>query len=92
MIWATGCTGWCTGTHLHFELREMAVEGETVMAASVMTGQQDGTFQGIPPTGRTFAQQQVHIFTTTDGLIIGHRAVRDDLGLLFQLGWEPGRP
>jgi steroid delta-isomerase-like uncharacterized protein len=77
---------------LRFELHEMAVDGETVMAASVMTGQHDGTFQGIPPTGRTFTQQQVHIFTTTDGRIISHRAVRDDLGLLLQLGWKPGRP
>lgn len=74
---------------LRFELRETAVDGPTVIAASVMTGRHTGTFQGIPATGRTFGQQQVHIFTTADGRITGHRAVRDDLGLLLQLGWRP---
>jgi hypothetical protein len=31
----------------------------------------------------------VHIFTVADQ-ITRRRAVRDDLGLLFQLGWKPG--
>jgi hypothetical protein len=36
--------------------------------------------------------KQVHIFTVADDQITRHRAVRDDLGLLFQLGWQPGGP
>jgi hypothetical protein len=32
----------------------------------------------------------VHIFTIADGRITRDRAVPDDLGLLFQLGWKPG--
>jgi len=74
---------------LRFELRETAVDGSTIMAASVMTGTHTGTFQGIPPTGRAFRQQQVHILTTAGNRITSHRAVRDDLGLLLQLGWRP---
>ena len=35
------------------------------------------------------SHKQVHIFTVADGLITHHRAVRDDLGLLLQLGWRP---
>jgi predicted ester cyclase len=76
---------------LRFELRETAADGPTVMAASVMTGRHTGTFQGIPATGRTFRQQQVHIFTVSGNLITAHRAVRDDLGLLLQLGRRPGQ-
>jgi hypothetical protein len=34
----------------------------------------------------------VHIFTVADGRITHHRAVRDDLGLLLQLGWRPASP
>ena len=78
-------------SELHFELREVAVDGPTVMAASVMTGRHTGTFLGVPATGRAFSQQQVHIFTTADSQITAHRAVRDDLSLLLQLGWRPGR-
>lgn len=74
-----------------FELQETAVDGPTVIVASDMTGTHTGAFQGIAPSGRQFRQKQVHIFTTADGKITAHRAVRDDLGLLLQLGWKPGR-
>jgi len=32
----------------------------------------------------------MHIFRIRDGRITRHRAVRDDLGLLLQLGWRTG--
>ena len=75
---------------LRFELQETIAEGDTVMAAAVMTDRHTGPFNGIAPTGRSIAHKQVHIFTIADGQISRHRAVRDDLGLLLQLGWRPG--
>ena len=75
---------------LRFELQETVAEGDTVMAAAVMTGRHTGPFNGIAPTGRPIAHKQVHIFRIADGQISRHRAVRDDLGLLLQLGWRPG--
>jgi predicted ester cyclase len=74
---------------LRFDVQEIIAEGETVMAAAVMTGRHTGTFNGIAPTGRPIAHRQVHIFTIADGQIRRHRAVRDDLGLLLQLGGRP---
>jgi predicted ester cyclase len=74
---------------LRFEDLELAVDGDTVFAAATMTGRHIGSFQGIAPTGRAFAQKQVHIFRIDDGRIGHHRAVRDDLGLLLSLGWRP---
>jgi predicted ester cyclase len=73
-------------SNLRFELQETVAEGSTVMAAAVMTGQHTGSFNGIAPTGRPITHKQVHIFTIADGQINRHRAVRDDLGLLLQLG------
>jgi predicted ester cyclase len=61
------------------------------MAASVMTGRHTSTFRGIPAAGRPVSQKQVHILTISGSLIRAHRAVRDDLGLLLQLSWRPGR-
>ncbi len=75
---------------LRFELQETLAEGDTVMVAAVMTGRHTGMFNGIAPSGRPSAHKQVHIFTIADGQISRHRAVRDDLGLLLQLGWRPG--
>jgi predicted ester cyclase len=77
-------------SNLRFELQETLAEGGTVMAAAIMTGQHTGSFNGIAPTGRTIAHKQVHIFTVSGDQITRHRAVRDDLGLLLQLGWRPG--
>lgn len=76
-------------SHLKFDVQEIAIDGDVVIAASIMSGEHTGTFQRIEPTGRRFAQKQVHIFHTANGQITRHRAVRDDLGLLFQLGWKP---
>jgi len=77
-------------SNLGFELQETVAEGGTVMAAAIMTGQHTGVFNGIAPTARSIAHKQVHIFTVADDQITRHRAVRDDLGLLLQLGWRPG--
>lgn len=77
-------------SNLRFELQETVAEGNTVMAAAIMTGQHTGPFNGIAPTGRPITHKQVHIFTVADDRITSHRAVRDDLGLLLQLGWRPG--
>jgi predicted ester cyclase len=75
---------------LRFELQETVAEEGLVVAAATMTGEHTGPFHGIEPTGRRIQHKQVHIFTVADGQITGHRAVRDDLGLLLQLGWRPG--
>jgi predicted ester cyclase len=73
-------------SNLRFELQETVAEGGIVMAAAVMTGEHTGVFNGIAPTGRSITHKQVHIFAIADNRIARHRAVRDDLGLLFQLG------
>ena len=79
---------------LRFELQEaVAEEGPReglVMVAATMTGQHTGTFNRIAPTGKRINHKQVHIFRVANGQITRHRAVRDDLGLLLQLGWRPG--
>jgi len=74
---------------LQFEEEEVAVNRDMIIAVSTMTGRHTGSFQRIPATGRSFRQRQAHVFHVKDGKIISHRAVRDDLGLLFQLGWNP---
>lgn len=71
---------------LHFKLQETLAEADTVMAAAIMTGRHTGPFNGIAPTDKPIAHKQVHIFTIAGGQITRHRAVRDDLGLLLQLG------
>jgi predicted ester cyclase len=77
-------------SNLRFELQENLAEGDTVITVATMTGQHTGVFNGIEPTGKQISHKQVHIFAINDGQITQHRAIRDDLGLLLQLGGRPG--
>ena len=76
---------------LHQEIEEMVAEGDTVVFRTTMRGTHSGPFMGIAPTGRRVEQQQIHIFRFADGKTVEHRAVRDDLGMLQQLGVVPAR-
>jgi len=41
---------------------------------------------GVAPTGKRVTVLQFHSFRIQDGLISEHAAVRDDLGMVLQLG------
>ena len=71
---------------LHFTIEELVAEGDTVAGRVTMSGTHLGPFQGIPPTGRSFQQNHMHFVRFRDGKAIEHRAVRDDLGMMRQLG------
>ena len=71
---------------LKFHLHEVVAEDERVVVMATMTGIHTGTVQGIPPTGKRFQQRQFHLFRMRAGQVVEHLALRDDLGLLQQLG------
>ena len=71
---------------LHFTIENLVAEGDTVAGRVTMSGTHLGPFQGIPPTGRSFEQAHMHFVRFRDGKAIEHRAVRDDLGMMRQLG------
>jgi steroid delta-isomerase-like uncharacterized protein len=74
---------------LHFTIEELVAEGDTVVGRVTMNGTHQGPFQGMPPTGRSFQQEQVHFVCFREGKGIEHWAVRDDLGMMRQLGVIP---
>jgi hypothetical protein len=41
---------------------------------------------GIPPTGNNFSYQAAHFYTIADDKITEHKAFRDDLSFMIQLG------
>lgn len=86
---------------LHFDLLALVSEGDTTVAHVRMTGRQTGPFVvfppgaepvAFPPTGREFSVRQCHLFTVRDGRHVEHTAVRDDLGMMTQLGHLPPSP
>jgi steroid delta-isomerase-like uncharacterized protein len=69
-----------------FDIEDDVADGDTVAARGTCSGTHEGELWGIPPTGERFAVQQVHWFRVADGKVAEHWAVRDDLGMLRQLG------
>jgi steroid delta-isomerase-like uncharacterized protein len=74
---------------LHFTIEDLVAEGDTVAGHVTMRGTHLGPFQGIPPTSRSFQQAHMHFVRFRDGKAIEHWAVRDDLGMMRQLGVIP---
>jgi predicted ester cyclase len=71
---------------LHFDEQDIIASSDRVAAILTMSGTHVGDYAGIAPTGRTFSYPQVHIFRIADSKVVEHRAVRDDLKLMIQLG------
>jgi steroid delta-isomerase-like uncharacterized protein len=74
---------------LRFTVEEMVAEGDTVAGRVTMRGTHQGLFHDIPPTGRSVQQAVIVFVRFRDGKAIEHRSVRDDLGLMQQLGLLP---
>lgn len=72
-----------------FDVEDAAADGETVAVRGTCSGTHEGELPGIPATGERFAVQQSHWFRVADGKITEHWAVRDDLGMMKQLGVTP---
>ena len=73
---------------IHYELLESVASNEKVVSIVSVRGKHTGSFFGfIPPSGNKICYKAVHIFTIgDDGKISEHKAIRDDLALMYQLG------
>jgi predicted ester cyclase len=76
---------------LHYTLDEQLAEGDQVFSHCSLSGTHLGLFShpswgNLAPTGKTFTVKHMHLFRLDDGKIVEHWAVRDDLGMLQQLG------
>ena len=73
---------------LHYEEQETIASGDKVISIVNVTGKHVGNFFGIvAPTGHDISYQGVHIYRIgEDGKIVEHRAIRDDLTFMMQLG------
>ena len=81
MLWLKGAF-----SDRRYEIHQVIGEGDTVVVHCTFHGRHTGEFMGIAPTNRPFAFRQIHIVRFKDGKGVEHWAVRDDLGLLRQLG------
>jgi predicted ester cyclase len=80
------------------EIEDLAAVGDVVITRMTVTGTHKGVAKlhvnggllvGVPPTGKSFKVEHIHWCRYKDGLIVDHYAVRDDLGMMQQLGLLP---
>jgi steroid delta-isomerase-like uncharacterized protein len=85
----------------NMRIDRLLARGDEVVALITVTGTHNGVSQrpvngglylGVPPNGKRFSVLHTHWFTLKDGLIVEHRATRDDLGMSRQLGLLPPGP
>ena len=80
----------------HYRIEDATAAGDRVVCKVTMTGTHrgrptmsevfSGMLTGIAPTGKRVEVLHFHSFRVQDGQITEHAAVRDDLGMLIQLG------
>lgn len=73
----------------HHTIEDLVAEGDKVVVRLTHSGTHQGTFLGLPPTGKHIANTSIHIFRIASGQLVEVWANRDDLGLLQQLGAIP---
>jgi nogalonic acid methyl ester cyclase/aklanonic acid methyl ester cyclase len=73
---------------VHLEEMRYEEQGDWVRAYLVLYGRQVGELVGMPPTGRRFSGEQIHLLKFVDGKIRDHRDWPDYLGTYRQLN-EP---
>jgi predicted ester cyclase len=74
--------------------RRLVAEDDFVVCHITWSGTYGGeSFRGVAiPSGGRFSVDHMHIYRIADGKIAEHWVVRDDLGMVLQLGATPGRP
>jgi steroid delta-isomerase-like uncharacterized protein len=79
---------------LRFAIEELVAERDMVAGRLTMSGTHEGPLMGMPATGRSVRQEHMHFVRFRNGKAVEHWGVRDDLGMMRQLGLmpEPGQP
>lgn len=78
---------------LRYEVDNVIAEDGIVAMRMTLTGTHKGPLMGgfpLPPTGRRVQMKMIHMVRIENGKIAEHWAVRDDLGMMRQLGLLPG--
>ncbi len=69
-----------------FTIDDMIAEGDRVAVRLTTSATQVGEFMGIPPNGKTYRIEEIHVFRLRDGKVTEHWHQLDQMGLMKQLG------
>ena len=75
---------------IQWTLEDIVAEEEKVAARYIMRGTHQGSFFGLPPTGKSIQVQAINFYRLSNNQIIEEFGQPDMLGLLQQIGAAPG--
>src|SRR3954447_18659023 len=81
-----------TFSDVEYRLVAAVVEGDLVATHTRVSAVHTGDTLGFPATDEPFEVEQMHLMRIVDGRIIEHWGVRDDLGMVRQVGAVPVVP
>src|SRR5918998_5340514 len=73
----------------YFTVEDMIAEGDKVVTRKTFHGTHEGEFMSIPPSGRTVNVSLIDVVRISDGQVVEHWSVGDNLGMMQQLGVIP---
>ena len=91
-----GFRGFLAGLHggfpdVHYEIQDLAIDGDRAIVRWVVSGTHEGVFNGIPATGLPIANVPgISWLRVSGGLLAEAWVVVDTFGLLTQIGVIPG--
>lgn len=74
---------------IQWTLEELIAEQDKVAARFTMRGTHEGTFFGVPPSGKKISVQAMNFYYFSNGKIVEERGQPDLLELLQQIGAAP---
>jgi predicted ester cyclase len=78
---------WAALPDARFEITHLAVDGDMAICVGTMSGTHEGELLGVAASGRHVEWRMCHLMRfDTHGRAIEHSAIRDDLGLMRQMG------
>ena len=77
---------------MEVDVEDLIAEGDRVVDRITVRGTHTGELMGVPPSGKRFEMQEIHIARIVDGKIAERWTQFDMFGLLHQIGGIPGSP
>jgi steroid delta-isomerase-like uncharacterized protein len=77
---------------LNFQVDELIAADDRVVARLTITGTQEGQFMNLPATGNKISYKAIDIFRLTNGKVMEHWGVTDNITMMTQLGIIPVGP
>jgi predicted ester cyclase len=82
-----------TALRIRYEVHDIVAAGDKVAIRATAHGVNEVDTLGFAPTGRPYAMHTMHLFREAGGVLAEHWGIRDEIGVLWQVGaLPPPRP